>query len=103
MGAPFRVALVQMVSTPVVAENLEAAGKLVAQAAAQGARLVALPEYFCILGMRDTDKVAVKEKDGAGPIQEFLAASAKRHGIWLVGGSVPLESPDPCKVRNSCL
>ena len=102
-GAPFRVALVQMVSTPNVAENLDAAEKLIAQAAAQGAKLVALPEYFCILGVRDTDKVAAKEQDGAGPIQEFLAASARRHGIWLVGGSVPLECPDPGKVRNSCL
>jgi predicted amidohydrolase len=102
-GARFRVGLVQMVSTPVVAENLEAAGGLIAQAAEQGAKLIALPEYFCILGRRDTDKVAVKEKDGAGPIQEFLSQTAKRHGIWLVGGSVPLESPDPGKVRNSCL
>jgi nitrilase len=102
-GAPFRVALVQMVSTPNVAENLDAAEKLIAQAAAQGAKLVALPEYFCILGVRDTDKVAAKEQDGAGPIQEFLAASARRHGIWLAGGSVPLECSDPGKVRNSCL
>jgi len=102
-SASFRVGLVQMVSTPAVAENLEMAGKLVAQAAAQGARLIALPEYFCILGMRDTDKVAAKEKDGAGPIQEFLGAAAKRHGVWLVGGSVPLECSDPGKVRNSCL
>jgi len=101
--APFRVGLVQMVSTPVVAENLDAAEKLIAQAAAQGAKLVALPEYFCILGLRDTDKVAAKEKDGAGPIQEFLAATARRHGVWLVGGSVPLECVDPGKVRNSCL
>jgi nitrilase len=101
--APFRVALVQMVSTPSVAENLDAAEKLIAHAAAQGAKLVALPEYFCILGLRDTDKVAVKEKDGAGPIQEFLAAIAERHGIWLVAGSVPLEGADPRKVRNSCL
>jgi len=93
--APFRVGLVQMVSTPSVAENLEAAGKLVAEAARQGAKLIALPEYFCILGQRDTDKVAAKEKDGAGPIQEFLAATARRHGIWLVGGSVPLECADP--------
>jgi deaminated glutathione amidase len=102
-GAPFRVALVQMVSTPVVAENLDAAGNLIAQAAGQGAKLVVLPEYFCILGLRDTDKVAVKEKDGAGPIQEFLSESARRHGIWLVGGSVPLACSDPGKVRNSCL
>jgi deaminated glutathione amidase len=102
-NAPFRVGLIQMVSSPAVAENLESAATLIAQAAAQGAKLVALPEYFCILGLRDTDKVAAKEKDGAGPIQEFLAATARRHGIWLVGGSVPLECSDPGKVRNSCL
>ena len=102
-SAPFRVGLVQMVSGPAVAENLESAARLIAQAAAQGAKLVALPEYFCILGLRDTDKVAVREKDGAGPIQEFLAATARRHGIWLVGGSVPLECADSRKVRNSCL
>jgi len=102
-GAPFRVGLVQMVSTPVVAENLDAAGNLVAQAAAQGAKLVVLPEYFCILGLRDTDKVAVKEEEGAGPIQEFLSGTARRHGIWLVGGSVPLACSDPGKVRNSCM
>jgi len=92
-----------MVSTPKVAENLAAAAVLVAEAAAQGAKLVALPEYFCILGMRDTDKVASREKDGSGPIQEFLAQTAKRHGVWLAGGSVPLESAAPGKVRNSCL
>lgn len=102
-NVPFRVGLIQMVSTPAVAENLESAATLIAQAAAQGAKLVALPEYFCILGLRDTDKVAAKEKDGVGPIQEFLAATARRHGIWLVGGSVPLECADPGKVRNSCL
>ena len=103
VGDSFRIALVQMVSTPSVAENLDAAGRLIAEAAGKGARFVALPEYFCILGLRDTDKVAAKEKDGAGPIQEFLAATARRHGIWLVGGSVPLECADPGKVRNSCL
>ena len=103
MSGTFRVGLVQMVSTPVVAENLDSAEDLVAQAAAEGARLVALPEYFCILGIRDTDKVAARERDGAGPIQEFLSRTARRHGIWLVGGSVPLESSEPGKVRNSCL
>jgi len=101
--AAFKAAVVQMVSTPRVDENLAAAAKLVARAAEKGARLVVLPEYFCILGMRDSDKVAAREKDGAGPIQEFLSATARRHGVWLVGGSVPLESADPGKVRNSCL
>ena len=102
-SASFRVALVQMVSTPSVAENLDTAGRLIAEAAGKGARLVALPEYFCILGLRDTDKVAAREKDGAGPIQDFLSETATRHDVWLVGGSVPLESGDPGKVRNSCL
>ena len=103
MSTPFKVAAVQMVSTPKVGENLAAAGELIAQAAGQGAKLIALPEYFCILGLRDRDKVAAREKDGAGPIQEFLAATAARHGVWLVGGSVPLACADPGKVRNSCL
>jgi len=101
--AAFKAAVVQMVSTPNVEENLAAAARLVAQAAGQGAKLVALPEYFCVLGMRDRDKVAAREKDGAGPIQDFLAATAARHGVWLVGGSVPLGCADPGKVRNSCL
>jgi deaminated glutathione amidase len=92
-----------MVSTPRVDENLAAAAELIAHAAEQGAQLVALPEYFCILGMRDTDKVAAKEQDGAGPIQEFLSGTARRHGVWLIGGSVPLSCADPGKVRNSCL
>ena len=99
----FKAAAVQMVSTPKVEENLAAAAGLVAQAAEQGAKLVVLPEYFCIFGMRDRDKVAVRERDGAGPIQDFLAATAARHGVWLVGGSVPLECTDPARVRNSCL
>lgn len=103
MSAPFKVAAVQMVSTPKVEENLDAAGGLIAQAAGQGAKLIALPEYFCILGLRDRDKVAAGENIGAGPIQEFLAATAARHGVWLVGGSVPLACADPGKVRNSCL
>jgi len=101
--APFRIAAVQMVSVPKVEENLAAAARLIAQAAAQKARLVALPEYFCIMGRHERDKVAVREKDGEGPIQEFLSATAARHGIWLIGGSVPLDCGRSDKVRNSCL
>jgi nitrilase len=98
-----RIAAVQLASGPYVKGNLDEAGRLIEMAAAQGAKLVALPEYFPIMGMRDDDKVKVREKPGAGPIQEFLAATARRHGIWLVGGTVPLESSSPDKVRNSCL
>lgn len=98
-----RIAAIQMVSGPTVAGNLEEAGRLIAMAAAQGAQLVALPEYFCIMGMKDTDKVAVRETLGAGPIQSFLSATAKQHGVWVVGGSAPLVASDPGKVRNSSL
>jgi predicted amidohydrolase len=101
--APFRIAAVQMVSGSDVAGNLGRAGELIAEAAAQGARLVALPEYFGILGMKDTDKVAARERDGDGPIQRFLADTARTHGLWLLGGSVPLESQTTGKVYNSSL
>ena len=99
----FRVAAVQMVSEPEVQANLAVAGELIARAAGEGAQLVALPEYFCILGLRDRDKVDVREADGQGPIQDFLAGAAARNKVWLVGGSVPLECADPNKVKNTCL
>jgi len=92
-----------MASGPYVDGNLNEAGRLVAMAAEQGAKLVALPEYFAIMGMKDRDKVAVRETEGKGPIQQFLSDTAKKHKIWLVGGSVPLVASAPDKVRNSCL
>ena len=98
-----RVAAVQMVSSPRVEENLRVAAHWIAQAAQQGARLVVLPEYFCLMGLRDRDKVAVREADGSGPIQEFLAEAARRHGIWLVGGTLPLATPDVDHVYNTVL
>lgn len=97
------MAAIQTVSGPRVEDNLAAAGALIREAAASGARLVALPEYFAIMGLRDTDKVDVAETPGDGPIQSFLASAAREHGIWLVGGSIPLRSAVPGKVYNSCL
>ena len=102
-AAAVRVAAVQLASGPSVAANLNEARRLIAMAAKQGAKLVALPEYFAIMGMQDTDKVKVREAEGTGPIQQFLAETAKKHKIWLVGGSVPLMSGDPNRVRNSSL
>ena len=99
----FKAAAVQMVSEPEVQANLLVAGELIARAAGDGARLVALPEYFCILGLRDRDKVDVREDDGRGPIQDFLAEAAAKYKVWLVGGSAPLACADPNKVRNACL
>ena len=102
-SGPVRIAAIQMSTGPKIAGNLEEAARLLEIAAAQGAKLAALPEYFCIMGMEDADKVAVREQVDSGPIQEFLSNIAKRLGIWLVGGSVPLVSSKPDKVRNSCL
>ena len=99
----FRIAAIQMASGPNVEGNLHEAGRLVTMAAEQGAKLVALPEHFAIMGMKDRDKVAVREAEGKGPIQQFLSDAAKKHKIWLVGGSVPLVASVPGKVRNSCL
>jgi len=102
-----KVAAIQMLSTPVVDENLQAAAELVARAAAEGADLVALPEYFCILGNRDTDKVAARERveigRNAGPIQAWLSATAARHKIWLVGGTIPVDIGSAEKILNTCL
>lgn len=97
------VAAIQMVSTPNVDENIATARRLVAQAAATGAKLVLLPEYWPIMGMSDSDKVAKAEPLGQGPIQEFMAHAAREHGIWLLGGTLPLASDDAEKVINTTL
>ncbi len=100
---PTRIAAVQMVSGPDIAQNLREAERLVAEAAGRGARLVALPEYFPLISGNEADKVRAREQDGAGPLQDFLRETALRHRVWLVGGSIPLEAAVPEKVRNSCL
>lgn len=100
---PFRVAALQMVSAPAVEENLRVADELLAEAQRAGARVAALPEYFAIMGKTDRDKVGVRESFHAGPIQQFLADAARRYGLWLVAGTLPLACADPERVRNSCL
>jgi len=98
-----RVAAVQTVSGGDVAANLVQAEPLIAAAAAAGACLVVLPEYFGVFGARATDKLDARERDGEGPQQAFLARLARAHGIWLVGGTVPLACADPARVRSACL
>jgi nitrilase len=92
-----------MASGPNVAANLNEAGRLIEMAVEQGARLVALPEWFACMGLKDTDKVALREQEGDGPIQKFLSDMARRQQIWLIGCSVPLQSPEPNRVHNSML
>jgi nitrilase len=98
-----KIAAVQMVSTPDVAQNLDVARRLVAQAAADGARLVALPEYFCLLGRHERDKLAHAETAGDGPIQNALAQMARDRRVWLIGGTLPMRiEGNPQRVRNAC-
>ena len=97
------VAAVQMVSTPQVSDNLATVRRLVGEAAARGANLVALPEYWPIMGMSDADKVAHAEQPGSGPIQGCMAALAREHGVWLIGGTLPLVSKEDGKVLNTTL
>jgi predicted amidohydrolase len=98
-----RIAAVQMISGPDIAANLSTAGHWIAEAARQGAQLVALPEYFPIIGAADSERVLAAEPDGSGRVQDFLAETAHRHGIWLIAGSLPLAATSTGKMKNSCV
>jgi nitrilase len=103
MPSQLQIASIQMISTPVLQENLDTANRLIEQAAKTGAQLVVLPEYFCLMGLKDTDKVLARETLGSGPIQEQLAAMAKANDIYLVAGTIPLEAQSTSKVLNTTL
>jgi nitrilase len=98
-----KVAAIQMVSALTVPANLESARTLIEQAAREGAELAVLPEYFCLMGQRDGDKLAVRERDSGGTIQQFLAKAARECGLWLVGGTLPMVATDDAHVRNTSL
>ncbi len=92
-GKTVRVAAIQMNSGPVVAANLALAERLLTEAAGDGCRLAVLPENFALMPERGRDKALHAEEPGDGPIQDFLSAAAKRQGMWIVAGSMPLVSP----------
>ena len=100
---PLHTATIQMVSGTSVPDNLTAARALLEQAALAGAELAVLPEYFCLMGRQDTDKLAIAEAPGDGAIQAFLAQAARELGLWVVGGTLPLRTQDPGRVRNATL
>lgn len=89
---PFLAAVVQITSGTDVSSNLSVADNLIAKAAHQGAKLVVLPENFAFMGQRDTDKCALAEADGKGPIQGFLSQQARQHKLWLIGGTIPIRA-----------
>ena len=101
--APVKIAAVQMVSGPDWQANCADAKRFIAQAAEAGAQVVALPEYFPLISNTDTDKLRIRETPGQGPLQSFLAECAAEFGVWLIGGSVPLATADPQRVRNATL
>jgi nitrilase len=92
-----------MASGPQVSANLTEAARLIGQAAAAGAKLVVLPENFAIMPMKETDRLSATETEGHGPIQVFLAAQARKFGIWLVGGTIPLKAHQADRTRAACL
>jgi deaminated glutathione amidase len=98
-----KVAAIQMVSGPELEPNLAAAGRLVAAAASAGARLAALPENFYLIGRHEGDKVKLREPDGNGPVQNFLASTALKHRIWILAGTTPISGSDEKRVRGACL
>jgi predicted amidohydrolase len=92
-----------MASGPNVKANLEEAEKLIKTAVQQDAELVVLPENFAIMGLSEMDKVAIAETAGEGLIQQFLSQQASKHGVWIVGGTIPLESGVTGKVYSASL
>ena len=101
--ANLNIASVQMVSTPDLEQNLSTATRLIKEAANEGAQLVVLPEYFCMMGLKDTDKVRIREPLDSGPIQDTLARIAQETQIHLVAGTIPLEAKESNKVLNTTL
>ena len=98
-----KIAALQMVSGLSLQANLDTALSLLQQAAASGAELAVLPEYFCLMGLADTDKLAFRENFGQGPIQDFLGQTARALGLWMVGGTLPLVADDEQHVLNTSL
>ncbi len=98
-----KIAAVQMISTPVVAENIATARRLISEAAQQGAELVLLPEYWPIMGMQESDKMGYAEQIDSGPIQQFMSDIARQHQIWLIGGTLPMRAPQVDKVLNTMM
>jgi len=97
------IAAIQMTSGPDVSTNLQDARALLEEAADRGAQLAALPENFAFMGLADADKRRIAEDDGHGPVQDFLADTARRVRVWIVGGTVPLRGAGDGRVAAASL
>src|ERR1700733_6697336 len=98
-----KVAAIQMTSSHIVADNLAAAGALLREAKDAGALIACLPENFSFIGLKDADKLQVAEADGSGPVQAFLSETARKLGLWILGGTIVIRTNDANRVANSSL
>jgi len=98
-----RIAAIQMASGSNVVANLQIAGQLINDAVIMGATLITLPENFALMAMQPNDNIKIGEQYGSGIIQNFLSQQAKKFGIWLVGGTLPILVNDSQKIRSACL
>ena len=97
------VAAIQLASGPNLQGNLNEVARLIEESVMAGAKLIVLPENFAFMGDKETDKLAIAESPGEGAIQQFLASQARAHGIWVIGGTIPLIAHDSQHVFASCL
>jgi predicted amidohydrolase len=97
--------VVQLNSQDDLGKNLAKVKHWVAQAAAAGSQLVALPENFAFMGeeavKREVAEVVPRDNGSSGPIVSALRESASKHGVWVVGGGMPERSADPARPYNS--
>jgi nitrilase len=98
-----KVAAIQMATSPNVSANLLEAERLISEAAESGAGLIVLPENFAFMGEHERQMCTLREHQGDGPLQNFISQMARRHGVWLVGGTIPMEASDGAKVRAASL
>ena len=97
------VAAIQLASGPNLQGNLNQVARLLGEAARAGAQLIVLPENFAFMGNHETDKLAIAESPGEGVIQQFLAKQAREHGVWIIGGTMPMVANDNNHVYATCL
>lgn len=97
----YRVAVVQLNSGEDKSANLEKAGVQLARAAATGAALIVLPEMFNGFGRWETMTAAAEPIPGA--THDWLAEQARRHRVWLVGGSICEREPGESRCHNTSL
>ncbi|MDX8411680.1 MAG: carbon-nitrogen hydrolase family protein [Mariprofundaceae bacterium] len=97
-----RAACVQMCSGENEEANLANASALIEKAATAGCRLVVLPENFSFMSADDASKRNGAELPDASRPLAFLSEQAKRHGIYLIGGTVPLLCDEAPGMRNCC-